>query len=261
MEQRRDPAIGMLCWDGTGITLSQLEVLPCNSMNPATFGFPLMHRRVPGANFRTVVECPDPGVLEASISAAQEMEAGGARAITTSCGFNAILQEELANAVSVPVFASSLLQVPMVWRMLRRDQAVGILTAQAPCLTPSHLEKVGADASIPVRIAGIGDTGEFAKVHGDPDAVLDGEKFIREIMDHAAGLIERHPEVGAFVLECTDLPPASAVIRERTGRPVFDIVTLINMVYEAVAGSGWDDPPGSRPMSLRVRHASRGEQN
>ena len=247
MEQRRDPAIGMLCWDGTGISLSQLEALPGNSTNPATFGFPLMYRRVPGANFRTVVECPNPGVLGASISAAQEMEARGARAITTSCGFNAIFQEELANAVSVPVFASSLLQVPMVSRMLRKEQAVGVLTAQEACLTPSHLEKVGVNASIPVRIAGIGDTGEFAKVRDDPDSVLDGEEFIREIVDHAAGLVERHPEVGAFVLECTDLPPASAVIRERTGLPVFDIVTLVNMVYEAVAGSGWDDPPGPGP--------------
>ena len=75
--------------------------------------------------------------------------------------------------------------------------------------------------------------------------MLDGEKFVREIVDHAGGLIERHPEVGTFVLECTDLPPASAVIRERTGLPVFDIATLINMVYEAVAGSGWGDRPGS----------------
>jgi len=229
----------MLCWDGTGITLSQLEALPGNSMNPATFGFPIAYSRVPGANFRTIVACPDPGVLEASISAAYGLEAQGVRAITTSCGFNVIFQEELASAVSVPVFASSLLQVPMVSRMLRKEQAVGVLTAQEACLTPSHLEKAGVDESIPVRIAGIGDTGEFAKVHDDPGAVLDGEKFIREIVDHAAGLIERHPQVGAFVLECTDLPPASAVIRERTGLPVFDIVTLINMVYEAVAGSGW----------------------
>jgi len=241
-EQDEKPVIGMLCWDGTGINLSQLEVLPGNSTNPDTFSFPLTYRRVPGANFQTVVRCPDPRVLRASISAARDMAASGVRAITTSCGFNAIFQAELAEAVSVPVFASSLLQVPMVWQMLCGSQAVGIVTAQTACLTPSHLEKVGIDASVPVRIAGIGDTGEFAKVHDDPDAVLDGGKFVDEVVGRARGLARQHPEVGAFVLECTDLPPASAAIRRVTGLPVFDIVTLVNMVYEAVAGPGFAKP-------------------
>ncbi len=37
---------------------------------------------------------------------AKEVEKEGVRAITTSCGFNAIFQEALANAVNIPVFTS-----------------------------------------------------------------------------------------------------------------------------------------------------------
>jgi len=233
------PSIGMLRWDGTGSALAQLEVLPGNVVHPQTFAFPVLHRRVPGANFRTVVSHPDPRVLEASILAARELEAEGVRAITTSCGFNVIFQEELSGAVSVPVFTSSLLQVPMVSAMLRDDQAVGILTADAPSLTSRHLGKAGIGPGVPARIAGIGDRGEFARVRDDPGAALDGERFVGEVLEHARELVRCHPEVGAFVLECTDLPPASAEIRRVTGLPVFDIVTLVNMVHEALSGAGW----------------------
>ena len=63
------------------------------------------------------------------IKTAREMEKDGIRAITTSCGFNAVFQSELSNSVSVPVFTSSLLQVPMVYRMLGKGYLVGIITA------------------------------------------------------------------------------------------------------------------------------------
>ena len=55
----------------------------------------------------------------------------------------------------------------------------------------------------------------------------------------AAGieLVRSHPEVGAIVLECTNMPPYTADIQRETGRPVFDIVTLVTMVHDAlVAG-------------------------
>jgi Asp/Glu/hydantoin racemase len=46
--------------------------------------------------------------------------------------------------------------------------------------------------------------------------------------------VERHPEVGAIVLECTNMPPYAAPIREATGLPVFDITTLIRLVHAAL---------------------------
>jgi Asp/Glu/hydantoin racemase len=47
-------------------------------------------------------------------------------------------------------------------------------------------------------------------------------------------LAENHPEMGALVIECTDLPPFAHLIQEKIRVPVFDIVTLTNMIYETL---------------------------
>jgi Asp/Glu/hydantoin racemase len=59
------------------------------------------------------------------------------------------------------------------------------------------------------------------------------------VVSVAEVLVKDNPDVSAIVLECTDLPPFAAAIRQATGVPVFDMVTLTNMLYEAVAGDGW----------------------
>ena len=41
-------------------------------------------------------------------------------------------------------------------------------------------------------------------------------------------------------MEGTDLPPMAAAIRQVTGLPVFDIVTLKYMVYESITGNRWN---------------------
>jgi Asp/Glu/hydantoin racemase len=40
--------------------------------------------------------------------------------------------------------------------------------------------------------------------------------------------------MGALVIECTDLPPFAHLIQEKIRVPVFDIVTLTNMIYETL---------------------------
>jgi len=51
----------------------------------------------------------------------------------------------------------------------------------------------------------------------------------------ARRLVEGHPEIGALVLECTNMPPYRADIQSATGLPVFDITTLVRMVHDAVS--------------------------
>lgn len=46
-------------------------------------------------------------------------------------------------------------------------------------------------------------------------------------------LVRKHPDVGAIILECTNMPPYADTVRQVTGLPVFDAVTMINYAYGA----------------------------
>ena len=51
----------------------------------------------------------------------------------------------------------------------------------------------------------------------------------------ALRLAHRHPELGAIVLECTNMPPYAEAVRAATGLPVHDITTLIASRFPALA--------------------------
>jgi len=201
--------------------------------NALTFDFPVRYKIVKRASPEKVVVEGAKELLPLFIEGARELEAEGVGAITTSCGFLAIFQRDLADAVSVPIFTSSLLQVPLVSRMLKRDQKVGILTVFSEHLSREHLEAVGA-GDIPVVIMGTERGVEFTRVFVKNELYLDVDKARADVVGAAETLISDHPEVGAIVLECTNMPPYSKAIQEAVGLPVFDIVTLTKWVHRAL---------------------------
>lgn len=234
--ENTSPKIGMLCWESGRVPrgLVQTESLRGSSTNPDSYDFPVRYCQVKGANIQTILENPDRDVLQTMIAEARAMATDGVRAITTSCGFNAIFQRELANAVGAPVFTSSLLQVPLVRSMLGQNRAIGIITAKKAALREEHLQAVGITEDIPLRIFGLEDCREWGKIFSAPDDDVDLKLIEDEVVGVALEAKRRHPEIGAFVLECTDLPPFAHTIREGTGCPVFDIVTMTNYVYQSI---------------------------
>jgi hypothetical protein len=226
--------VGILKWEaGSGVTLSQLEQIPGHVMHPDTFSFPIVFKEVKGACYSTLIEHFDPALVQQSIRTAGELASAGVGFIGASCGFNILMQEDLANAIELPVCTSSLLQVPVVLRMFRKGSAVGIVTADKKHLTAAHLLQAGITEDMKVFITGIEDVGEFRKVRQDPDAVLDVEKFKREVIETVRILVGQHPSIRAIVLECTDLPPCSEALRRELGIPVFDYVTMMNWMHAA----------------------------
>ena len=165
------------------------------------------------------------------ICESRKMEAQGIRAITTSCGFNAIFQRELADSVNVPVFTSSLMQIPLVQNMLGKQQSVGVITAKKSALTEQHLQCVGIKNLISIHIEGLEVCAEWNKIFSSPNEDIDISIVENDVVDVARSMTKK-ANIGAFVLECTDLPPFAYAIRKATGLPVFDFVTLTNYVYQ-----------------------------
>lgn len=208
--------------------------IPGDIGNASTFSFPVRLRVVGGATQDRVVKEGGRGLLEPFIEAAKELEKDGVRAVTTSCGFLAPFQDDVAKALAIPVFTSSLMQVPLVYKMLGKGTRVGILTADSSHLGKMHLRGAGIDPSIPVAIAGLQDHEEWAKPFLRNQPTIDPEKIEVLIVNAAKELISKYPDTGAFVLECANMHPYSAAIQRETGRPVFDIITFVNYVYHAV---------------------------
>jgi aspartate/glutamate racemase len=225
--------IGVLCLE------SYHAKVPGHIKNATTFHFPITYKVIKGATPERVVVKPDPKLVAPLIESARELEQEGVRAITGSCGFLAVFQRELADSVNVPVFISSLIQVPMVYRMLRRDQKVGLLVARKSTLTTELLTSVGAE-SVPVCVAGMDEQPEFCDViiHERRNE-LDMDKLEREVLSVVDVLIKQHPEMGALVIECTDLPPFAHLIQQRINIPIFDIITLTNMVYQSLVRTNY----------------------
>ncbi len=231
----KTPLIGILCWE-EGCNprgLVQLEKLSGNSTNPETFAFPVKYSRIKGANIHTILENPCQETLQSMIDEAQKMEEQGIKAITTSCGFNAVFQRELSDSVSIPVFTSSLMQVPLVKHMLTKQQSVGIITAKKLALSQKHLENAGITKQMPIQVQGLEDGFEWNKIFSSPEEDIDISTVENEVVSSACSMMKRSV-IGAFVLECTDLPPFSNAIRKATGLPVFDFVTLTNFVYQGI---------------------------
>lgn len=211
--------------------------IPGDMGNATTFPFPVRYHRVAGADPDLVVRRGAAGMLDGFIDGARQLEAEGVGAITTNCGFLVKFQREIAASVRVPVFTSSLLMVPLVHRMLPPGQRVGIMTVNAGSLGPEHLVGAGISADVPLAVAGLETEKEFTRVLlGDEmelDPVLAREEHVRV----ARRLVGDHPDIGAIVLECTNMPPYAADVQRETGRPVFDIVSLVRLVHDGLASA------------------------
>ena len=214
---------------GASVGILMLEArfprIPGDMGNALTWPFPVHYKVVRSASPDRVVRQGAEGLLDVFIAAARELVADGVDGITTNCGFLSLFQQELADAVRVPVATSSLMQVRMVNALLPVGKRAGILTVSASSLTPKHLEKAGVPAGTPVGSTEGGR--EFTRVLLDNEMELDVDLARQDNVDAARALAAANTDLGAIVLECTNMIPYAADIREATGLPVFSIETFV----------------------------------
>jgi len=175
--------------------------------------------------------------LEEWIRCARELQEEGVRAIVGGCGLTGSIQEELSHAVEIPVFSSTILFVPEIHESIAQGRRVGILTVsreQFLAHDNALFRGCGVDDSIPVAIAGMNESADSETWLTMTTSAYDKEKVEQAVVNTALQLLVDYPDIGAFVLECTDMPPYSDAIRQATGLPLFDAIDMVNHVYQQV---------------------------
>ena len=218
---------------------SRFPRIPGDGGNAGTWPFPMLYRVVGGATPDKVVRDRDGGIVEDFAAAARELVAIGADGITTNCGFLVLYQDRLAQACGVPVAASSLLQVPWVERLLPPGRRVGVVTVEAGSLTPRHLECAGARPDTPVE--GTEGGAEFTRVLLGDELELDVGRAREEVIAAARRLVERNRDIGAIVLECTNMPPYAAEVSRAVGLPVYDFYSFVCWFQAGLRPRSFDD--------------------
>ncbi|UCE53643.1 MAG: aspartate/glutamate racemase family protein [Desulfobacterales bacterium] len=204
------------------------ERIKGNVGNATTYDFPIRFKVLEGMPIDWWCDAEGPSLRrqEIFIEFAKQLEEEGVRGITTGCGFFAIYQKAASEALNVPLFNSPLLLVPMVSRMMGKKERVGIITAGANHLKSSFLENAGIDESIPIAIDGMDDKEEFNdSIAFQRKPTMDVKKEESEVVDVAQQLVNKHPDVGAIVFKCSDLPPSAAAVQGAVNLPIFDFRT------------------------------------
>lgn len=200
--------------------------------NAASWPFPVRYEVVKGATPDAIVRGDPVQMLDAFIAAGQKLVAEGCTGITTTCGFLSLLQHDLKAALGVPVATSSLMQIPTINALLPPDKRTGVLTISADRLTAAHLQAAGAPVDTPV----IGtDGGAFSSAILGNKPELDVMASQAEITAAANRLCAAHPDIGALVLECTNMPPYAAAVAEATGLPTYSIYSFVSWFEAGLA--------------------------
>lgn len=205
--------------------------------NPQTWDFPVRYATVPGATPEAIV-CDDmEPFVEAFIAEGRRLVAQGCRGIATTCGFLTLIRPRLRQALGVPVAASALEQGGQVAAMLPQGSRVGVLTISADTLSAAHLAAAGLQSDTPVK--GMEGSGFARSILGN-EATLDVDGARREMMAAGQEFVRSSGELGAIILECTNMAPYAADIARATGCPVYSIHTYLTWFHAGLVPAEFD---------------------
>lgn len=220
-------AIGILLLD------TSVPFIPGDVANATTYSFPVRFQKVEGFTVARAI-AKDPSIFEALQAAAASLADQGVRAVTGDCGFMGIHQVKLAESLDIPVFLSSLLQIPFMTAITGRSAKVGVITADSRSLNEDMLLQMNIQEVDRVVVEGMEHRPHFSSFAIEETGGLDAEAVEAEVVSAALKLMDKSPSVGAILLECSLLPPYAAAVQQAIKLPVFDYVTLIDFVFSAV---------------------------
>jgi hypothetical protein len=219
-------AVGILALD----TRHQLVI--GNVQHALSFPFPVIYEIVKDVSASALMS-GDPEACGPIIRAARALQETSVMAIVGACGSFANYQLDVAKAVQVPVFLSILLEVPLILRALPAAQQLGIIFANTASFTDRVRRQCGIEATERIVAIGADSLPAFQPILAQQGS-LDDAALRSGLVGLARETMRSHPNIGAWLLQCSDLPPYAAAIRQATGRPVFDMVGLIYHVRDTL---------------------------
>jgi Asp/Glu/hydantoin racemase len=125
-----------------------------------------------------------------------------------------------------------MLQLPMIKMGLKKGEKIGIITASGSNVTDEMLIKMGVQPE-DCYVQDLENVEGFAYIRRLKDH-LQNKEVGDSVVEAAEKLVTEHDDVGAILLECSDIPPYAYRVQQATGLPVFDFITLINWAHDAV---------------------------
>lgn len=215
---------------------------PGDVRNASAYPFPIQYDVVENIDIKELVfgnnkmECVAP-----IIASAKRLEKMGVRAIAAECGYFSYFQEIVANEVNVPVFMSSLLQVPFAQQLVGRKNKIGILCAFKKRLSDTHLKNVGIDQDNNLVIAGAIDdyeSPEFASLwvaDKRPDVPISNySKAEANTIRICRDFVAKNQDMKALIFECTGFQPFARAVQREIDLPIFSWGTLLDYAYSVV---------------------------
>ena len=219
---KHNPVLGILRLD------YNYPAAPGDIDHPGSFNYEVCYRVIPGLTF----EMCQTGALtdevkSQCIDAVRFLESQNVSGITGDCGFMINIQELVKENTNLPVFLSCLIQLPSIVLSLNFDEEIAIFTANSDALEPIE-EELDRVCNLPahdhrLKIVGCQDVPGFEAVAEGKR--VDVEKVEPGIIDLTNKFLEKNPNVGCILLECTELPAYANALRDSTGLPVYDAIS------------------------------------
>lgn len=213
---------------------AHLPFFPGNVSNCWTYDFPVKFKFVEGTGIDNIL-AGDKSLVDNILKAAKELETDGCRVICANCGFFGHYQSIIAEQMDIPVYLSSLVQTSWALMSMSSKKKLGILTANKNNLTEEMFESCGVSEKLQKRcvVYGAQDLEEFPNILTGKGG-LHYNKLSDEITGLARKMVAENPDVGAILLECTDMPPYAWKIQAELNMPVYDAITLIKYAKSVV---------------------------
>lgn len=197
---------------------------PGDTAHVGTYDYPVLMKVVDAADVNLVTH-GDKSIEKDVVAAAIELEQMGVKAISSNCGFMLHYQDAVRGAVTIPVYLSSLLQLPMMARSMKSDQKIAVITAFSERLSPEVLTLAGLPEGREVVVNSIQTSSEFLTMQ---EKDLDTDAFGTRLEEAAQELFDNHDDIGALLLECAVYTPYASRLQKTFGVPVYDFISMID---------------------------------